>query len=56
VPLHPVLVLLARGDAAKGTVASGPKVPLADSRFPSRRPPEVLKAINPGIADGIQEL
>jgi hypothetical protein len=24
------------------------------SRFPSRRLPEVLKAINPGIGDGVQ--
>ena len=42
-----------------GTVASGPKVPPAGSkvgRFPSRRLPEVLRAINPGIADGVQGL
>jgi hypothetical protein len=42
-----------------GTVASGPRVPSAVakwSRFPSRRLLEVLKTINPGIADGVQGL
>ena len=41
--------------ASDGTVASGPKVRLAGSKvelLPSRRLPEVLKAINLGIADG----
>ena len=40
-----------------GTVASGPKVPPADSKvepLPVLRLPEVLVAIDPGIADGVQ--
>jgi len=42
-----------------GTLASGPKVRLAGSKvkpLPSRRLPEVLKAINPGLADDVQGL
>jgi Transposase DDE domain group 1 len=42
--------------SGRGTVASGPKVPPAGSRvepLPSRWLSEVLKAINPGITDGV---
>jgi hypothetical protein len=42
-----------------GTVASGPKVRLAGSKvepLPVLRLPEVLKAVNLGIADGVQGL
>jgi hypothetical protein len=45
-----------RGSRPIGAVASGPKVSPAGSRvepFPSRRLSEVLKAINPGITDGV---